>query len=342
MLPLRRPAALASTSQATRMCGLGSEGHVFVGRLADTAHRNRDDDEARDLRRYNVSTAALHHHLTLHPALHNSSLLQRRFMTTCSSADGPVAPTAEQQQQTKPNFEETMDQLFQTSQQQVAPSSESDQWFLDQAAAVEPWDPKWWNLADQAINAVKLLHDTTGIEYAGCIVAATCILRLCIFPLAVSGQRNASRMAHVQPELEQMKKRYEAIGTPTRAEQVAFGEQVQALFKRFEVNPWASMAAPLVQAPAFIGMFFGMKKMPELFPQELSTGGILWFTDLTAADPLYVMPVVCGLTFIATVELGKDQMIDANPSHGMSCECLCESVLVGKLAKISLSLTVPP
>jgi YidC/Oxa1 family membrane protein insertase len=123
-------------------------------------------------------------------------------------------------------------------------------------------------------------------------------------------------MAHLQPELAMMKKRYEALGTPTTAETRAFTEQMQALFKRYDVKPFSSIAAPFVQAPIFIAMFFGMRKMPEIFPDAMSTGGILWFTDLTVPDPTYILPIACGLSFIATIEAGKEQMIDSNPDYG--------------------------
>ncbi len=37
---------------------------------------------------------------------------------------------------------------------------------------------------------------------------------------------------------------------------------------------------------------------------SLVEGGALWFPDLTAADPLYLLPVLSSLTFLLTVELG--------------------------------------
>ena len=231
-----------------------------------------------------------------------------------SSSSSSAAPNNNNHTQ---DFEETMDKLFHQSQQQQPATTEGDHWFVDQALAQgEPWDPKWWNLADQAVNVVNFLHDTTEMGYAGSIVVATCALRICILPLAIRGQRAASRMAHLQPELTLMKKRYEALGTPTQAETRAFTEQMQALFKRYDVKPFASIAAPFVQAPIFIGMFFGMRKMPELFPDALSTGGILWFTDLTIPDPTYILPLACGVSFFATIEAGKEQMIDSNPDYG--------------------------
>jgi YidC/Oxa1 family membrane protein insertase len=242
---------------------------------------------------------------------------QRRFLSTTTSTETVATTTASLQPVSAQDFEDTMNKLFEESQQQQLPVvSDGDQWFVDQALAQEAWDPKWWNLADQAVNSVNFLHDITGMDYAGSIVASTCILRLCILPLAIRGQRAASRMAHLQPELQMLKQRYEALGTPTQAETRAFTEQVRALFKRYDVKPFASIATPFVQAPIFIGMFFGMRKMPELFPEQLSTGGLFWFTDLTVPDPTYLLPLACGISFFATIEAGKDQMLDANPEYG--------------------------
>lgn len=232
---------------------------------------------------------------------------QRRFLSTTGST--PSEPAAD-----NANFEETMDKIF-TQSQKVA-ATEGDKWFVDESLTQEAFDPKWWNLADHAINAVNFVDELTGFGYAGSIFAVTCVVRAFIFPLAVRGQRASSRMAHLQPELAAIKARYEALGTPSQAEQKAFAENMKALFQRYEVTPFAALVTPLVQAPIFIGMFFGMKKLPDLFPEACANGGLYWFTDLTVPDPTYILPLACGLSFIATIESGKDQMIDSNPQHG--------------------------
>ena len=61
--------------------------------------------------------------------------------------------------------------------------------------------------------------------------------------------------------------------------------------------------------PIFIGMFFGLKKMPTIFPETLSDGGMFWFTDLTVPDPLYILPVLSTATFFGLIEIGKEQMM---------------------------------
>jgi hypothetical protein len=42
--------------------------------------------------------------------------------------------------------------------------------------------------------------------------------------------------------------------------------------------------------------------MVEKVP-SLKGGGLSWFTDLTTPDPFYILPVLTGLTFLATVEV---------------------------------------
>ena len=225
--------------------------------------------------------------------------VQRRFKSTEATKEA--------------TFDETMNKLFHETQKEA--TGEGDAWFLEKAA--DPgWEPAWYNLADHAVNLVQTMHNVSGLHYAGSIVALTCAIRFAILPVAIRAQRAASRMAHLQPELAVIKKRYESLGTPTQAEQRAFAQQMKSLFTKYDVSPWGALLGPLLQIPIFLGMFFGMKKMPELFPTEMSTGGLLWFTDLTIPDPTYLLPITCGITFLATIEFGKDQMIDGNPQYG--------------------------
>ena len=42
-------------------------------------------------------------------------------------------------------------------------------------------------------------------------------------------------------------------------------------------------------------------------------GGALWFPDLTAADPTYALPVLCSLSFLATVETGAADGMQGQP-----------------------------
>ena len=220
---------------------------------------------------------------------------------------------------TDTSVEDTLKKIFDEQQQQEqlltsesASAGSSDAWYqtaeTTTGAAVD-WSPTWYNLADQAVNLVNHMHDLLGVEYGYAIVATTLCLRMGLFPLMVAAQRTTSRMAHLQPELNALKVQYEKLGTPTRQEQTSFAKNMKALFARYEVKPSRAIMAPLVQLPIFISMFFGLKKMPTIFPDTLSNGGMFWFTDLTVPDPTYILPLVSCCTFVALIEMGKEQML---------------------------------
>ena len=224
------------------------------------------------------------------------------------------------------SVDETLNRLFEKSQQQISAAGDSgDAWFTTAttdttaAAAASAFEPTWYNLADQAVVFIQTVHDLSGIEYGWSIVGVTVLLRCALFPIMVQTQQTSSRMAHVQPEMQHIKMRYDALDTPSRQDQLQFSKNVKALFAKYQVKPSRAFLAPIIQLPLFMGMFFGLKKMPLIYPDELSTGGMFWFTDLTVADPLYILPVLSAGSFILLIEMGKEQMLAsnaANPAQG--------------------------
>lgn len=234
---------------------------------------------------------------------HGTSLLmgQRRMLSTTSGDEQNVTTS----------FDDTMNKLFADQEMSNA--------VIDAATSSTPqgWDPHWYNLADQAIHLINSFHEASGLNYAYSIIGITAIARVFLFPVFVKAQRTQSRMAHMAPELQSIKARIDKLGSDVdRETQLKYGLQMKALFKKYDCNPLAAMALPMVQAPFFMSMFFGLRKMPDFFPEELSTGGIFWFTDLTMTDPYYILPSFSALTFFIMIEMGKGQMMATNPAQG--------------------------
>jgi YidC/Oxa1 family membrane protein insertase len=181
-----------------------------------------------------------------------------------------------------------------------------------EAVAAVTWDPSYTNVADLAVEGITWIHNIAGIGYGEAIVGSTLLVRIALFPLFVKLQRNSARMAHMQPEMKLLKEQMEALPPNVDHQtRVRMGLQMRSLFQKYDVNPFSSMAAPFVQLPIFMGMFFGLRKMPDYneFIPLLQTEGLWWFPDLTAADPYYILPAMSAATMLASVELGKAQMM---------------------------------
>ena len=180
-----------------------------------------------------------------------------------------------------------------------------------------PWEPDWYWPPDMVIDWLNYMAEATGMPYAMCIAGTTLAIRVAVFPLFVTAQRNQSRMAHMKPELDAVKAQIDRLGPKaTPEEQMKYGMKMKQLFQKYECNPLKSLAVPFIQAPVFLSMFFGLRKMPDYFPNELANGGMYWFPDLTAADPYHIMPIASAAMFIGMMEIGKEQMLAGNPQQG--------------------------
>ena len=162
---------------------------------------------------------------------------------------------------------------------------------------------------DSVMWMVEYLHSMGGLEYWASIVGVTFVVRFFMLPLAIKTQQNTAAMACVRPEAERIQAAYKRHPNYENDHQMRMqmAEEMKALWKKYDVNPFRALALPAVQLPIFVSFFLAMKDMPQMYP-EMSTGGALWFTDLAAADQTMILPVINGLSFLAMVEMGSDGM----------------------------------
>ncbi|KAG6921896.1 OXA1L, mitochondrial inner membrane protein, partial [Chelydra serpentina] len=83
--------------------------------------------------------------------------------------------------------------------------------------------------------------------------------------------------------------------------------------KAHDVNPIRGFVVPLVQAPVFVSFFMALREMAALPVPSMQSGGLAWFVDLTAADPLYILPLAVTGTMWLILELGAESGVD-NPN----------------------------
>lgn len=77
---------------------------------------------------------------------------------------------------------------------------------------------------------------------------------------------------------------------------------------------------------------------------DTATGGLSWFTNLAAADPYFVLPVVTGLSTLFMTELGADGM-NGNGQVGMKYMMRGMSLfmvfIAAKLPAVGIARRVP-
>ena len=174
---------------------------------------------------------------------------------------------------------------------------------------IEVFHPTWYNPVDHLINLLNFLDSLHDLPFALTVIGTTAAIRITMFPLFVKAQQNASRIAHMRPEMEALQARHmKVMGSMTPEKQLQFNQEMVALYKKYDCNPLKAIVVPLAQAPVLMSMFFGLQKMPTYFPELFANGGLFWFPDLAIPDPIYALPIIAGITFLANIEIAKKNM----------------------------------
>ncbi len=108
-------------------------------------------------------------------------------------------------------------------------------------------------------------------------------------------------MRRIQLLLDDIMKRFTAANqSGDRAKAIQYYQERKELLKKHKISMLAPLAGMLIQIPLGIGMFYGTRRLlddAEYLPQ-ITTDGPLWLYDITAPDPLYILPLAsaaCGL-----------------------------------------------
>jgi YidC/Oxa1 family membrane protein insertase len=127
------------------------------------------------------------------------------------------------------------------------------------------------------------------------IAILTVIVRCLLFPLTVKQVKNMRALQDLKPEMDRLRAKYK----DNRQKQQ---EELMKLYQERKVNPLGGCLPILVQMPIFIGIFYVIRGF-ELTHPSFTSGGILWFKDLSAADPYYILPVLSAVTMLAGSEI---------------------------------------
>ena len=153
------------------------------------------------------------------------------------------------------------------------------------------------------LGAVLLyFHQNLGVPWWLSIVLLTVIVRSLLFPLTVKQVKSMRAMQDLKPHMDRVRAQFK--DNPQRQR-----EEMAKLYQDQGVNPLGGCLPILVQMPVFIGMFYVIRKFggtPGRTPPEYESftqGGILWFQNLSQADPYYLLPIISALTMLAATEI---------------------------------------
>ncbi|MBE6024288.1 MAG: YidC/Oxa1 family membrane protein insertase [Cellulosilyticum sp.] len=88
---------------------------------------------------------------------------------------------------------------------------------------------------------------------AASIIIFTLVARILLTPLQLSSQRTSRGMSKIQPELTKIQNKYK--GKTDQASQMKQSQEMQALYKKYKINPFAGCLPLIIQFPLIMGLF---------------------------------------------------------------------------------------
>lgn len=114
---------------------------------------------------------------------------------------------------------------------------------------------------------------------------------------------------------------------------VAAAHAHHKLLKDTECHPLNNFVVPMLFPPLVLSVFGAVHNLSIAEP-SMTTGGALWFKDLVASDPTFVLPTMSGLMWLWVVECAAGVHYFAWPNVRTSSRCIA-------LAFIPVTSTLP-
>ena len=133
---------------------------------------------------------------------------------------------------------------------------------------------------------LNFIHQYVG-NWGVAILLLTLLIKLATWPITAKSYSNAERMKLIQPQLDALRKTHEN-------DQQRLAEETMKLFKENKFNPLGGCLPMVLQMPILYGLYVMINNSVELYQAEF----MLWYTDLSASDPYFVLPILMGLVMV--------------------------------------------
>jgi YidC/Oxa1 family membrane protein insertase len=140
-------------------------------------------------------------------------------------------------------------------------------------------------------------HVTFG-NWGLAIIAMTICLRVLLLPLSLKPVKTSIAMRKLKPEIDAITAKYK---DDAQARNMATME----LYRKHGVNPLAGCLPQLIQMPIWFAMYTTLQTAVEMYHERF-----LWFTDLSAPDKLFILPLVLGACMILQSHIIPQQGMD--------------------------------
>ena len=182
--------------------------------------------------------------------------------------------------------------------------------FENELEEANPYGYRWMRpvvrpVVSIVLSILNFLHRNLNVGYGWVLIIFGVMMRVLLFPLNQKAMRAQMRNMAVQPLLQEIQKKYK--DQPEKLQ-----KEMMKLYKDHGFNPLAGCLPMLLPWPVLITLFFVFRNTIQLRGESF-----LWLPNLAAADPLYILPVLLGLSMFLMQFITVRSMPEPNPQMKM-------------------------
>ncbi len=145
------------------------------------------------------------------------------------------------------------------------------------------------------LRALKWVNGYVG-NYGWSIIILTILINIAMFPLRHKSVVSMRKMQEIQPQVKAIQDRYANLKMTDPAKQ-KMNTELMSLYREAGVNPASGCVPMLLTFPVLLAFYSMLSVAIELRGAPFMG----WIRDLSISDPLYITPVLMGITqFVQT------------------------------------------
>jgi YidC/Oxa1 family membrane protein insertase len=139
------------------------------------------------------------------------------------------------------------------------------------------------------------IHIFAGTPWWISIALTAVLVRAVLFKPYINAAENGTKLATIMPIIKPLQAKMSEASREGRPEEVwKLRRELQLINKRAGISMYKTFI-PFLQVFTGYGTFVLLRAMAKLPVPGLETGGILWFTNLTIPDPMFIFPFATSL-----------------------------------------------
>jgi YidC/Oxa1 family membrane protein insertase len=173
-----------------------------------------------------------------------------------------------------------------------------------------------WNtlIIDPLVNLLIWFYGFFGNNYIIALLVLTVLIRLIVFPLTWRQQKSMNAMQEINPQLKEIQEKYKSDPETQQ-------KKTMELYREAGVNPLGGCLPTVIQFPILIGLYQTITRSLAASPLQLielsqhiyhplpaslawlpnpsdliPLNSYVWWLNLAAPDPIYILPVLVVLT----------------------------------------------